>query len=118
MKNTSSAVIAGLVIAGNGPGTVLVRVVGPSLAGFGVRDVMGDPQLTLFRGANAIARNDNWGGQPVVGAAISRAGAFVLPATSRDAALVATLEPGSYTVHASDLAGIGGNVLLEIYEVP
>ena len=118
LKYTSSAVIAGLVVAGNNPCTVLLRAVGPSLAGFGVRDVMGDPQLTLFRGANTIARNDNWGGQPIVGAAIKRAGAFVLPATSRDAVLVATLEPGSYTVHTSDLAGAGGHVLLEIYEVP
>ncbi len=118
LKDSSSPVIAGLTIAGDGPSTVLLRAVGPSLAGFGLRDVMGDPQLTLYRGANAIARNDNWGGQPLVGAAGSRAGAFSLPATSRDAALVATLAPGSYTVHAADRTGASGQVLLEIYEVP
>ena len=41
-----------------------------------------------------------------------------LPTGSRDAAVIATLNPGSYTVQVSGVAGATGFVLVEIYELP
>jgi hypothetical protein len=40
-----------------------------------------------------------------------------LPAASRDAALVATLAPGDYSVHASARPGTGGTLILEVYDL-
>jgi hypothetical protein len=45
-------------------------------------------------------------------------GAFALPADSRDAALVLTLPPGSYTAQVSGVANTVGVALVEIYELP
>src|SRR5690606_34487493 len=94
------ALIAGFVVSGSQPRTVLIRGVGPSLEAFGIPGVMTDPQLRLFRGEQQLAASDNWGGESGAGNTAttgSRVGAFALDATSRDAALVVTLEPGAYT---------------------
>jgi hypothetical protein len=45
-------------------------------------------------------------------------GAFGLPAASRDAAVLTSLTPGSYTVQVSGVGGATGEALVEIYEVP
>ena len=46
-------------------------------------------------------------------------GAFALASpASRDAALLVTLQPGSYTAQLSGVGGTTGVALIEIYEVP
>jgi hypothetical protein len=40
---------------------VLIRAIGPTLAPFGVTDLLADPKLELFSGPGKIAENDNWG---------------------------------------------------------
>jgi hypothetical protein len=50
--------------------------------------------------------------------AASRAGAFPLPANSRDAALVIALAPGNYTVVITGVGGATGVALAEVYELP
>ena len=109
--------IVGFVITGNSPKTLLIRGVGPTLATFGVGGVLVDPQLQFFRGATLLAENDNWGGTAALTTAFTQVGAFGLPAGSRDAALTATLEPGSYTVQLSGVAATTGVALVEVYEV-
>jgi hypothetical protein len=45
-------------------------------------------------------------------------GAFALPAGSKDAALIATVEPGTYTVLISSVtAAATGQALVEIYDL-
>ena len=112
------ALIAGLVIAGDQPKSVLVRAVGPSLAQFGLDGVLADPRLELYRGDTLITENDNWGGSTALGNAFSQIGAFALPAASRDAALLLTLQPGAYTAQVSGVSGATGVALVEIYELP
>jgi mono/diheme cytochrome c family protein len=112
--------IGGFVIAGSAPKQVLLRGVGPQLSGYGVRDPLADPGIVLFRGAEPIASNDDWGSSPNVAAIAelgARAGAFPLAVGSPDAALLATLEPGAYTAHVSGLSGGGSIGLFEVYEV-
>lgn len=111
---------AGFVIQGPLPKQVLVRAVGPTLAlaPFGVGGTMSDPKLDLFLGQNVIASNDNWGGTAALTSAFSSVGAFALGTASKDAALLVTLFPGSYTVQMSGVGGLAGLALVEVYELP
>ena len=118
-----SVLIAGFVVQGNVSKQVLIRGVGPTLAAFGLGGLLTDPQLALFREGTAtpIQQNDNWLSSPnaaQIGLAAGQVGAFALPANSRDAALLVTLDPGTYTALVTGAAGTTGVALVEIYEVP
>jgi hypothetical protein len=120
LKNIGTLLTAGFVIDGNTTKKVLIRAVGPTVgaAPFNVPGAVADPQLTLFSLGTAIGSNDNWGGTAELTAAFTAVGAFALPATSRDAAIVATLNPGPYTVQVSGVGGTTGVALVEVYEMP
>ncbi len=120
LKHLGSGVTAGFVLGGSTARTVLVRAIGPTLgaAPFNVPAVVADPQLALFAGQIQIAANDNWGGAAALSAAFAQVGAFALPAAAQDAALLATLQPGSYTARVTGVGGTSGVALIEIYEVP
>ncbi|MBL9190291.1 MAG: DUF1800 family protein [Opitutaceae bacterium] len=101
-----------------GPGpdkTVLVRAVGPTLGVFGVPGTLGDPKLELYSGSTKIAENDNFNAADAP--AFAAVGAFPLGAGAKDAALVATLAPGSYSAQVTGLGGTSGVALVEVYEV-
>ena len=104
--------IVGLSMSG-GAKAVLVRAVGPGLSPFGVSDAMTDPRLMLFRGAVEEGMSDDWGGGPTLAATFASVGAFALPAGSRDAALVATID-GGRTVQV--VGASPGTVLVEAYD--
>ena len=120
LKHLGTVLAAGFTVGGTGSKTVLIRVVGPTLgaAPFNVPGAVADPQLTLFSGQTVIGSNDNWGGGEALTAAFTQVGAFALPAASRDAALLATLQPGAYSVQARGVGGTTGVAIVEIYEVP
>ena len=122
IKNVGSSVTLGFVIGGTPSETVLVRAIGPTLglAPFNVGGTMADPKVELFDATGkSLATNDNWGGTAALTAAFSQAGAFVLPANSKDAALVTTLAPGDYSVVVTPVSGTAtGTALLEVYDVP
>ena len=51
--------------------------------------------------------------------AVRNTGAFAFPAASKDAAIIVTLNPGSYTAQVTGADGIStGVALVEIYEIP
>lgn len=109
--------IAGFNLEGPASRPVLIRVVGPALAAFGVAGALVDPRLTLFRGDTLIATNDDWEkNSGATAATFSTLGAFALPSGSKDAALFLNLSPGAYTVHASGAAGTTGIALIELYD--
>lgn len=113
--------IAGFFVLGNTAKTVVIRAVGPTLAAFGVSEVLADPQLVLFRGVDVLATNDDWfrnNGAQTLPPVFAAVGAFPLAPQSRDAALVATLPPGQYTAQISGAEGATGVALVEVYEVP
>lgn len=121
ITSATDVLIAGFVIAGRPPRSILLRGIGPSLGAFGVTDAIPRPEITLFRGSTVIASNSDWGIADLgrLNAAFDRVGAFRLASsTSRDAALLLTLEPGAYTLQASSIGGITGSLLVEVFEVP
>ncbi|MBI5692384.1 MAG: hypothetical protein HZC55_20065 [Verrucomicrobia bacterium] len=118
-KNLGSGVTMGFVLEGPGPTTVLVRAIGPGLSAFHVPGAASDPQLALYDSKSAkLGENNDWGGTPELASVFAGVGAFTLPSTSKDAALVATLLPGNYSVLVTGVNGTTGIALIEVYEVP
>jgi hypothetical protein len=110
----ADTLIVGFNVSGTGTRRLLVRAVGPGLAGFGVTGTMPDPKLELYSGQTKLDENDNWDAATLT---VQQAvGAFALTAGSRDAVLVSTLAPGSYTVQVT--GGTTGVALVEVYEAP
>ncbi|MBI5382615.1 MAG: hypothetical protein HZA31_12000 [Opitutae bacterium] len=114
--------IAGFVTSGAGNLRLLIRGVGPGLAGLGLSDTLADPQVEIYRDGAQIATNDNWSVDPAQAAALTSAsaqvGAFPLAAGSKDAGLLLSLPAGAYTAHIRSRDGRGGLGLVEIYVVP
>ena len=112
--------ISGFVVTGNFPKKVLVRGVGPTLAGQGVSGVLADPLLRIWKRSTEIAANDNWmtDNAVAIDAAAMQVGAFPLDNLSRDAAILLTLVQGVYTAQVSGSGGTTGIALVEVYDVP
>jgi len=123
--------ISGFVIQGGGMRLVLARLIGPSLALFGVSPVSRNPQLSLFQGTGTsqIAAAQKWDSGALntkgydaqaMSWIFSLAGAFPLSAGSGDLAFFSVMSPGVYTAQASDstVAAAGGSALTEVYILP
>ncbi len=115
----ANALFAGFVIAPGAAKHVLLRAVGPTLGAppFNVPDALSDPVLTLHgpdSSTTVAAANDDW--TPADAARFPVLGAFSLPNGSRDAALFAQLQPGSYTAVVAGREGGTGVALVEIYD--
>ena len=110
--------IVGVVVTGNLPKRLLIRAVGPTLAGFGAANVIADPRLEIRQGATIVAVNDNWSNDSRVASAATAVGAFALSANSNDSALLISLAPGTYSAVVSGVNGATGVALVEAYEVP
>jgi hypothetical protein len=124
-----AALTAGFVVSGDKPKRVLIRGIGPALAAYGVSGVLSDPVVELHQGNDVVAANDNWETSenagtvaPAAGVDIAAAagatGAFPLAPGSRDAALLVTLPPGSYSAVVNSASGGTGAGMVEVYEVP
>ena len=105
--------IGGFIITGTRAKKVLIRGIGPSLASAEIVDFLVDPALELHSSNATIASNDNW--KDTQEAEIQATG--IPPTDDRESAIVATLNPGSYTVALTgrdDGTGVG---LVEIYDL-
>ena len=90
-----NTLIGGFIITGPIPRTLVVRAIGPSLAQFGIPDVLADPTLELRDNTGAlVVANDNWqqdseaGQLPILGLA---------PSDPAESAFLRTIAPGAYT---------------------
>ena len=106
--------IPGFVLSGPGEKAMLIRAVGPSLAGLAVSGALSDPRFSLVNGAVTVSANDNW--LAADAGAMATTGAFALTAGSKDAALLTSLSAGAYTAPVTATDGGSGVALLEIYE--
>ncbi len=103
--------IGGVIVVGSGPKRVLIRGIGPSS---GLPNALVNPTLTLYNDqAQVIASNDNW--QDTQGPEISAT--QLAPKNSLEAAILATLQPGAYTVVLDGNGGTKGLALVETYDL-
>jgi hypothetical protein len=121
LVGTGSGVeIAGFVVTGTQPKTMLIRANGPSLASFGLLGALADPSLKLVDANDTVvAQNTGWCTAPNVSdiqGAASLAGAFSWPIGSKDSAVLLTLKPGAYTALISGASGDTGVALAEVYD--
>ena len=60
-----AALIGGFIVRGDTPKPVIIRAIGPSLAGSGLTNFLADPTLEIHDSDGAlIAYNDNWQDDP------------------------------------------------------
>ena len=129
--------IGGMNISGSGFKQVLIRGIGPGLStisqayGGQFNGYLVNPFLELFTGitplqtsGGAIVQNDDWG-TPVypgagtgsaIGAKMATLGAFTLPGTSQDAAILIGLSAGGCSAEVSGVGGGTGTGLVEVYD--
>ena len=106
--------IDGFIIEGSESKTVLIRGLGPSLAGFGILNFLADPTLSLLdHTGTVLATNDNWKSTQQV--QIQATG--LAPSNDFEAAILATLSPGAYTAFLQGKGATTGIGLAEIYDV-
>ncbi|HWH41330.1 MAG TPA: Ig-like domain repeat protein [Usitatibacter sp.] len=108
--------IAGFIIGGNTPKTVVINAAGPSLASAGIANPLVNPTMTLVRSSDGaiIATNDDW--QAAANAAQVQASGFA-PADPREPAILMTLPPGAYTAIVSGVGGTTGVAVVGVFEV-
>ena len=111
---SDDVLIAGLSVTGESR-RVLIRGSGPSLAQFGVRGVLENPHIRLFRDQNEVKAVDDWQSEFNSSEISRKISGFGLDA--RDAAMVLTLEPGNYTVHLSGVGGSAGVGFVEVDDI-
>ncbi len=114
-----ATLIVGFAISGDTPLRLLVRGLGPALANFPIAGAIADPRIAVYASGatEALAQNEDWGGDAAIAEAARRVAAFPLPASSRDAALLLTLPPGIYTTQLSAANAATGIGMIEIYLV-
>lgn len=110
-----SAVLQSFSIHGTTAKPVLIRAAGPALGSFGITGFMADPFLSIYDGSGTqIGSNNDWDAS--VASASAGAGAFAFATGSKDAAILMTLPPGTYTARVTGVGGTTGVVLIETYE--
>jgi uncharacterized repeat protein (TIGR01451 family) len=109
-------VIAGFVLGGNsGNDRIIVRGLGPSLTAAGVPNALANPTLELRNSDGTLLVSDNdWQDNPAQAAEITAAG--LAPTNNLEAAIAATLPPGSYTALLAGLNNGTGIGLVEVYD--
>ena len=104
--------IGGVIVAGNGSKTVMVRALGPSLP---LAGALANPVLELRDGSgNLLSSNDNWVSSPEH-AAITASG--LAPTSSLESAILTTLSPGNYTAIVRGVNNTTGIALVEAYDL-
>jgi hypothetical protein len=113
MVGTGDAIMLNaFIITGPDPKRVIVRGLGPSLA---LPMTLGDPLIELRRSdGTVIAINDNWRSDQE--AEIIATG--IPPTNDLEAAIVATLSPGSYTVVLRGVNNTTGNGINDLHDLP
>jgi hypothetical protein len=112
VQTGNNILIGGFIIAGTDPKRLAIRAIGPSLINAGVPNPLHDPVLELSDGAGIIGINDDW-------QSASNAGDIppdLRPSDSRESVILATLQPGSYTVSVRG-NGNTGVALFEVYDL-
>lgn len=111
---SENATIGGFIITGNAAKKVIIRAIGPSLQQFNVPNPLADPVLELRGSTGAlITMNDNW--RDTQEAEIIKS--QLAPQNNLESAIIATLQPDSYTAIMQGKNGASGGGLVEVYDL-
>ena len=109
-----NVMIGGFIIGGTQPTKVIVRAIGPSLASAGIHEALQDPVLELHgRDGSLIFQNDDWRTTQQADIIATT----IPPTDNRESAIVATLQPGSYTAIVRGKNSTTGVALVEVYNL-
>ena len=111
----NNVMIGGFIVSGaSGSINLVVRVLGPTLASFGVANVLADPTLQLYDGnGNVIGFNNNWKDSQQT--EIQNSG--YNPPNNLEPAIAVTALPGHYTAIVRGNNNTTGVGLVEVYQV-
>jgi sugar lactone lactonase YvrE len=114
-----NVLIAGFIVTGQDPKTVLIRGIGPSLTGAGVPNALANPTLELHQGNTTLATNDNWKRSDQTGQSQEAAirATTVPPKNDLESAILVTLNPGAYTAILGGKNATTGVGLVEVYDL-
>jgi hypothetical protein len=118
VQGGENVLIGGFIVTGNAPKRMIIRAIGPSLgsaSGGSLDGVLNNPRLQLLERQNELGSNDNWRDNEREERAIIDTD--VPPRDDREAAIVAILNPGSYTAIVSSTDGRPGVGLVELYDL-
>jgi plastocyanin len=114
VRTGDQVLIGGFIITGNAPKKVILRAIGPSLAGAGILNPLADPILELHDASGSlITSNDNWRSTQEAEIIASA----VAPTNDLESAIVSTLTPGNYTAVMNGKNGGTGVGLVEGYDL-
>lgn len=115
VQAADKVMISGFIVNGSRAKQVILRALGPSLGNSGITGTLGDPVLQLRDGNGTnLALNDDWRTGPDA-TAIQSLG--LAPTDDREAAVLATINPGTYTAIVSGKNGASGIALSEVYDL-
>jgi hypothetical protein len=109
--------IGGLIMQGGATKKVIIRALGPSLAGGSspIAGALADPILELRDGSgNLLAVNDDWGSSAQVTDILATT---IPPVNALESAIVATLNAGNYTAIVRGLDNTAGVALVEVFDL-
>jgi len=123
VQTGDNVLIAGFIIQGTFPKSVIIRALGPELTPYGVPDALANPTLELHDGGGLlIASNDNWG-RTIIGGIITQNQVLDIinsgyaPSNGLESAIIADLPPGNYTAIVSGVDNMTGVALVEVYDL-
>ncbi len=95
---------------------VVIRATGPSLKSAGISNALADTTLDLYRGSQLILSNDNWKTNSVADQNELKATGLA-PQNDKEAAIITTLDPGSYSAVVRGKGDTTGVSLVELYRI-
>jgi hypothetical protein len=119
VQSEDNVMIGGFIVVTR-PTKVIIRAIGPSLTQFGVPDALANPQLELHDASSVIGWNDDWqttqlGGMITNNQVSEIENSQLAPANPTESAIIALLEPGSYTAIVRGVNNATGGALVEVY---
>ena len=111
--NGEDVMIAGFIAGGDAPSRLIIRGLGPSLAGAGIASPLPNPRLQIFDANGEIASNDSWRSNQESEITASQ----LAPTNDLEAAFIGTFPTGGYTAILSDASDSVGVGIIEIYRL-
>jgi hypothetical protein len=117
--------IEGFIVQGPAGATkkILVRAVGPSLAQFGVPDALANPSLEIHdAGGATVATNSDWKTTQIGGLITGNqfaeiSGSGLAPSNDLESAIIANLQPGSYTAVVRGAGNTVGTGVVDAFDL-